>query len=66
MLKEKYSTDYVKLKEMQDEIQKINQEIEEKMTEWAVFGDTSLKHLKDVFGDRSLKHQKDVFRDTLF
>ena len=43
MLKEKYSTDYVKLKEMQDEIQKINQEIEEKMTEWAVFGDTFQK-----------------------
>ena len=38
MLKEKYSTDYVKLKEMQDEIQKINQEIEEKMAEWMFLG----------------------------
>ena len=31
MLKDKVSTDYIKLKDMQDEIQKLNNEIEEKM-----------------------------------
>lgn len=34
MLKNKVSTDYIKLKDMQDEIQKLNNEIEEKMLEW--------------------------------
>ncbi len=34
MLKDKVSTDYIKLKDMQDEIQKLNNEIEEKMLEW--------------------------------
>ena len=38
MLKEEYSTDYVKLKEIQDEIQQLNQEIEEKMAEWMFLG----------------------------
>ena len=38
MLKEEYSTDYVKLKEIQDEIQRLNQEIEEKMAEWMFLG----------------------------
>ena len=34
MLQEEISTDYVKLKEIQDKIQNINQEIEAKMLEW--------------------------------
>ena len=38
MLKEEYSTDYVKLKEIQDEIHQLNQEIEEKMAEWMFLG----------------------------
>ena len=34
MSKEEYSTDYLKLKDLQEEIDKINATIEEKMTEW--------------------------------
>lgn len=34
MSKEEYSTDYMKLKDLQEEIDKINATIEEKMTEW--------------------------------
>ena len=34
MSKEEYSTDYLKLKDLQEEIDKINAAIEEKMTEW--------------------------------
>ena len=34
MLKDEYSTDYVKLKEMQDEIQDLNEQIDKKMQEW--------------------------------
>ena len=34
MTKEENASDYIKLNELQEEIQKINQEIEEKMQEW--------------------------------
>ena len=34
MYKEENCADYLKLKEIEDEIQKINKEIEEKMQEW--------------------------------
>ena len=34
MLKEENSTDYIKLKELQEIIQNLNSEIESKMEEW--------------------------------
>lgn len=34
MLKEENSTDYVKLKELQEKVEKLNEEIESKMAEW--------------------------------
>ena len=34
MLKEENSTDYIKLKELQENIQNLNSEIENKMEEW--------------------------------
>ena len=34
MLKEANSTDYIKLKELQETIQNLNSEIENKMEEW--------------------------------
>ena len=39
MLKEDISSDYIKLNELQEKIQKINQEIEEKMQEWENLND---------------------------
>ena len=41
MLQEEISTDYVKLKEIQDKIQSINQEIEAKMLEWEEWNEKS-------------------------
>ena len=34
MLQEEISTDYVKLKDLQDKIQELNSEIESKMIDW--------------------------------
>ena len=39
MTKEENTSDYIKLNELQEEIQKINQEIEEKMQEWENLSD---------------------------
>lgn len=39
MLEEKNSTDYIKLKELQDKIEKLNQEISNKMEEWEIISE---------------------------
>ena len=39
MTKEEICSDYIKLNELQEEIQKINHEIEEKMQEWERLND---------------------------
>ena len=40
MGKEENATDYIKLNELQEEIQKLNEKIEEKMIEWEEINDT--------------------------
>ena len=40
MVKEETATDYIKLNELQEEIQKLNEKIEEKMIEWEEINDT--------------------------